>query len=269
MRLAAVALAAALVPAVSAASAPDQPGGGGVLVRAQIAFSPSAQGVRLVIRRDGRRVFDAPVAPYSRQFDHLQPVSRPGRKPISLLDLDGDREPEVVLDFSWGAAHCCFWSRIYRWDAARRTYRSFRHLWGNALYRFADLERDGYGEFVASDDRFAYEFTSFAESALPLQVWTYRPAGLVDATRSYPALIEADATRQWRAYRGARGRRSVRGVIAAWTAEECLLDRCDEAFETLRGISRTFSRPRGAEAGSAQAYLRHLRAFLRKTGYAR
>lgn len=269
MRLAAVALAGALVSALSVSAASARPSGRGVLVRAQIAYSPSAPAIRLMIRRGGRRVFDARVAPYSRQFDHLRPVSQPGRKPISLLDLDGDHEPEVVLDFSWGGAHCCFWSRLYRWDAARRTYRSFRHLWGNVLYRFDDLERDGYRELVASDDRFAYEFTSFAESTLPLQIWTYRPARLVDATRAYPARIAADAQRQWNAYRSARGRRSVRGVLAAWTAEECLLDRCAEAFETLRGISQTFSRPHGAEAGSADAYLRHLRSFLRRTGYLR
>jgi hypothetical protein len=194
----------------------------------------------------------------------VKPAERSGRKPIALLDLDLDGEPEIVLDLFWGGAHCCFWSRFYRWDRQRRTYRDFRHLWGNVLYRAEDLEHDGKLDLVTGDDRFAYEFASFAESALPLRIWAYRPTGLVDRTRSYPARIAADAERQWRRYRAARGKSAERSALAAWAADECLLGRGEDAFARLRSLAGELS-----ASGEPVSYLRHLRAFLRRTGYLR
>jgi hypothetical protein len=236
-----------------------------MIVQAQISYSAAGGGVHLVVERGARRVYDARVPPYSRQFRQVTPAERRGRKPITLRDLDLDGEPEIVLDLFWGGAHCCFWSRFYRWDRLRRTYRGFQHLWGNVLYRAEDQEHDGKPELVTADDRFAYEFASFAESALPLRIWTYRPTGLVDTTRSYRARIAADAERQWRRYQTAPGRSAERSALAAWAADECLLGRSKEAFARLRSLAGALSAP----GEPAVSYLRHLRAFLDRTGYLR
>jgi hypothetical protein len=244
-------------------------------VRARIFYSiPRGEAyfvVRLVVDRAGKRVFDARVAPCSAiKYCGTKPVAVNDGKALTVRDLDGDDEPEVLLDLYSGAAHCCWWSRIYRWDAHVGTYTTLAHVWGNVDYGLADLNRDQHTEFLSADDRFAYVFTSFARSSFPLQVWTYRAAQLVPTTRSYPALVAKDAAKQWRWYRGAVAQGEVRGFLAAWAADECLLGRCRAAFARLRSLSRTFSDPLDVQhSGSAAEYLRHLRSFLRRTGYLR
>jgi virginiamycin B lyase len=48
---------------------------------------------------------------------------------VTVRDLDGDGEPEVMLTLNWGGPHCCSWSRIYRYDALRRRYVAVEHFW--------------------------------------------------------------------------------------------------------------------------------------------
>jgi hypothetical protein len=227
--------------------------------------------VRLVVDRAGERVLDELVPSYPGDFEGMRPATTHvgGDKAIAVQDLDGDGEPEILLGFYWGGTHCCWWSRIYHWDAGRSRYATLAHLWGNVgVPRLADLDRDGRTDFVSADNHFAYEFTSFAGSSFPLQIWTYHGGTLIDATRAYPALIAKDADKQWRRYREALAEGEVRGFLAAWAADECLLGRCEAALATLRPLSDTFSGPYDeSHSGSATAYLLQLRAFLDETGY--
>lgn len=245
-------------------------------VRATLVYSvPPGEAyyvARLVAERLGKRVLDEIVPPYSGEFAGTKPVPVNGEKAITLRDLDGDEEPEIVVDLFWGGVHCCWWSRIYRWDAKAGEYRSLAKLWGNFDYRLADLDRDGRAEFASADNRFAYEFTSFAGSSFPLQIWTYEGGKLLDTTREYPALVAKDAQQEWQWYRDELKRsdeiRQMRGFLAAWAADECLLDRCDEAFATLHESSSDWANE-SWESDSAAEYLKHLHAFLERTGYLR
>jgi hypothetical protein len=242
------------------------------VVRATISYSiPRGEAywvVRLVVDRAGRRVLDARVPDYSRLIG-TGPMKQVFGASRSLVvgDLDGDHEPEILLEFYGGGAHCCFWSRIYRWDAAASRYATIAHLWGNVNSRLADLGGDRQKEFVSADDRFAYVFASYADSTFPLRIWTYRQGTLVDTTRAHPALIAQDAARQWRLYRERLPQGYVRGFLAAWAADQCLLGRGPAALARLARLSSTFSDRRYSD--SAAAYLWHLRSFLRRTGYLR
>jgi hypothetical protein len=226
----------------------------------------------LTIDRSGEREFAGTVEPYSEQleFSGTKPVAVHGGKPLTVTDLDGDGEPEVLVDLYWGGVHCCWSSRIYRWHPTKAAYISSAQLWGNFAYRLVDLDQDRQLEFVSADNRFAYEFTSFAGSSFPLQIWTYRGGRLLDTTRDYPALVADDARQEWRRYRDELGRsaedRVTRGFLAAWAADECLLDRCDQAFATLYEVREDFAHE---DFGSAAEYLKHLHGFLDRTGYLR
>jgi hypothetical protein len=218
-----------------------------------------------VIERHARRVVDQLVPPYSKDIGP-QPLSvtiSATRKSIALVSLDRDREPEVVLSLFSGAAHCCFWTRIYDWNATAGRYASLAHRWGNVDSKLVDADGDGALEIVSSDDRFAYEFASFADSAFPIQIWSFRDGRLVDTTRRYPSLVAEDAARQWRWYRRHRRRGEVRGFLAAWAADQCLLGRGKAALQAVRRVSPENE----LQSGSKAAYLRSLRAFLRRTGY--
>jgi subtilisin-like proprotein convertase family protein len=234
-------------------------------VRASLSYESeddTARDARLQIRRKGVVRLDAPVGA----------IGRFGR-PTGLVvrDLDADGEPEVLLDVFTGGAHCCVHSLIYRYDPTRHRYRLAVHDWGNVGYRIVDLDRNGQPELRSADDRFAYAFTSYAGSVFPVRIWHYRHGRLVDVTRSFPGLVRADAANAWRAYLSLR-RTDPRGALAAWLADQCLLGRQDEGWRKVDAAYRR--RELGPRAGlsgwpQGRAYLKALRSFLRKLGYAR
>lgn len=195
------------------------------------------------------------------------------RPSLTVRDLDADGEPEVVLDTYSGGAHCCLDSRIFRHLPGQGAYAQTRHRWGNVGYRPRNLDgRDGV-ELVTADDRFAYEFTAFAASFFPLRIWRFDGGRLVDVTRLFPGQIEHDAAGLWRAYRGLRPpAEDVRGVLAAWIADQCLLGRERQGWAVLEAAYRRGELGPAPElAGWAQgrSYLRALRTYLRTLGYAR
>lgn len=220
----------------------------------------------IVIRRDGVTRFDADLrrppgngvdAQPARFFQH--------KRSVSLSDLDGDGEPEVVLDLYWGGAHCCWYTQIYRYDATAQSYRPLVHVWGNIGYTLADLSHDGRQELITRDDRFSYAFADFADSAWPVRILDYRAGKLVVVTTSYPAEVKRDATSLWHsAMARARKGPSNQGIMAAWAADQCLLGRCGVALQSIASLSRT-----GRVHGDLKpaAYERRLRAFLKRTAY--
>jgi len=142
---------------------------------------------------------------------------------LTLRNVWGDSVPEVLLDSYSGGAHCCFGTTVVFLDGPRAGRTVFK-LWGDPGYRL--VNRAGTTAFESADDRFAYEFTSFAGSGLPIEVLTLDPNGAFqNVTKSWPGLVRADAKQWWQAYVSQRGKpdADVRGVVAAWCADEYLL----------------------------------------------
>jgi hypothetical protein len=256
----ALACLAALVLASTAAAAPvkTKTASSGS-VRATVSWQPVkyfiAKDVRLSIVRGGRTWRSAKLGP-----------STPWA--IKARDLDGDGEPEVLVDFYTGGAHCCLFTRIFRHTPSG--YVAFRHLWGDPSYRLRDLARDGSPELVSADDHFAYAFTSYAGSALPVQVWRYRAGRLVDVTRSFPAVVRKDAATWWKAYEDERSTvdSDPRGVLAAWMADQYLLGQEDAGWATLAQINADGELVGDTIWPAGDAYLAKLRKFLTAHGYA-
>jgi hypothetical protein len=196
-------------------------------------------------------------------------------KSVRWASLDpSDTNPEVLVDTTTGGAHCCLVTRFYLVD--HDSVRVLLRDWGDLGYTLADLQHDGRTELVSADDRFAYEFASFGGSAFPIQIWALRNGVMSNVTRSYPSLVSADASKLWRLYLKERDAQppDVRGVLAAWAADEALLGRWSEAMAALnlakaKGYLDTDDAFTGAVKPSAGAlgYLTQLRRFLVKTGY--
>lgn len=139
---------------------------------------------------------------------------------LSLHNLWGDRLPEAVLDYYTGGAHCCFATLVVLPDGPHPG-RLIAHSWGDPGY--AIRTHGGTVDLVSADDRFAYAFTAFAASGLPVQVWTIDRAGaFADVTQTRLDLVRKDATQWWKAYTSERGKvdSDTRGVLAAWCADE-------------------------------------------------
>ena len=213
--------------------------------------------VRLTIIRQGRVVRQAAV-PYG------YPAGWGTRRSITVRDLDGDSEPEVLLDLYSGGAHCCFSSAIYRFSGV--SYERHTHSWGNLRYRIADLNHDRKQEFITGDDRFAYAFASYAFTGFPLQIWSYQGGRFSNVTRRYPGLIRQDAVRHWRTYRSLRPHLEVGGVLAAWAADKYQLHEGRAALKKVAAIARS---GRLKSNYRPSFYLRQLKRFLARLGYIR
>jgi hypothetical protein len=156
------------------------------------------------------------------------------KKSLRVLNLDGDPEPEILVELYSGGANCCSLVLIYDYIASSGSFRASHRDWNGGLgYELRDLDGDGVPEFVSADGQFFYEFDlSRPESRSPIRIARFGPTGLQDVTRAYPTLIQNDAAQQLREYKRYRPREypSVRGMLAAYAADTAMLGRADEAF---------------------------------------
>jgi hypothetical protein len=185
--------------------------------------------------------------------------------PVRVRDLDGDGEPEVLLDLYTGGAHCCVLTSFSRWDGG--AYRRTVEYFGNYGYKLGDLDGDGRPEISAYDERFAYAFGSYADSLSPPVVEHWQAGKLVDVTRDFPALVKANARLAFTLFERSKRRHddiAARAVLAAWTADRCLLGQIGQAFARLEAARKAGDL--GTPAAGAR-YIRQLRAFLRRGGY--
>lgn len=226
--------------------------------------------IRLRIERAGPTVFTARLRTECRGC----PLAGPTEAPLRVRNLDADSEPEVLVDMYSGGAHCCTYTLVYRFRSDIGSYARTRVWWGNAGYRLVDLDRDGRPELSSYDDRFAYAFTAYAFSADPIRIWHFERGRRLDVTRAFPTLVARDAARLLALYRRTRRSRypEVRGVLAAYVADQYLLGRPAVGWRLVRAALRRRELGRGRTelaypAGSR--YVVVLRRFLRRTGYAR
>jgi hypothetical protein len=220
---------------------------------------------RLTIKRDGVTSFSAPLGKPPAGGFNAQPSGYfTHRRSVSVTDVDGDGEPEVVLDLYWGGAHCCWYSQLYRYVPSTKRYAPLVHVWGNFGYVLADLDHDGRQEVVTRDDRFSYAFASFADSRWPVRILRYRAGRMTVETALYRSEVGRDANALWHAAMNSRRKASNQGIVAAWAADECMVGHWPVAFKTIDRLSRS-----GKIHGelSRVRFEQKLRRFLRRTGY--
>jgi hypothetical protein len=243
-------------------------------VRAELTWEPglpSTTKPSLKITRSGQEFVSEPARCPTGEDDKLfceQPGVLRDHKPILARDLDGDGEPEVLVEMYTGGAHCCVISRIYRFDGAG--YSSVRTDWADTGFRLRDVEGDGKVELVTADPRFAYAFTSFADSAFPVQVYAYEAGELDDVSAGYPQLIRRDARSWWHTYTTSRrggDARDARGVLAAWLADKYRLGEAADGWRRIRRALRRGDLRAGGGWANDEKYVRLLRRSLRAWGY--
>ena len=180
---------------------------------------------RLTVVRDGVP-FDVPVSDICLEGCIIapdEPSTAPLDSSLKVADLDLDGEPEVLLDTFSGGAHCCVTTRVLTFTGAG--YVPTDIDWRDLGYRLADLDGDGRLELDGNDPSFSAAFTAFAASAFPPLVLHVEHGRTVDVTRSFPAVVRKDAQRQLKLLRRLKPRDDVRGVLAAYVADEYLLGR--------------------------------------------
>ena len=174
---------------------------------------------------------------------------------VKVADLDGDGEPEVLVDVFSGGAHCCLTTRLLTFNGTGYTPTDLD--WRDLGYQLEDADGDGRPELVGNDPSFSEAFTAFAASAFPPLIFRLENGKLVDVTRAFPKLVRADAATQLKLLRKLKRGDDVRGVLAAYVADEYLLGKSSAG---LRELDR--QRARGAITKAFRPYLlKKLRAW--------
>jgi hypothetical protein len=274
-RHSAVALAGALVAlALPGGALADDAGSvtaSGGSVQATLSWQAADLGVkdpRLAVVRAGATLYDGSPVGDDRCSIGCIFAGTGADAPLQVLDLDGDGEPEVVIDAFTGGAHCCTLAEVFRFDGA--AYKRLEVGWGSGGYKLVDLDHDGRPELSGYDVAFEDAFSSHAASFEPPVALKYDPAaksGFRDVTRSFPALVRKNAKEALHALRSARRQHyETLGIVSAYVADLYLLGRGREVRGYLvrarkRGDLRTISgrAPRSFES--------KLLKFLHKNGY--
>ncbi len=188
-------------------------------------------------------------------------------EPLCLARGAGVVPPTALIALSTGGAHCC--SVVRSIDVEHGVWRSRDHNLGNVGAHLEVLS--GRPAIVTADNGFAYRFAAFAASGLPVLVLEVRGGELADISRQHLSLVRQDAGYWWSAAQ--RDHQDPLGDLAAWTADECRLDRQTPSDRTLSSLAASGRlRPTGVAATTwptGEAYVRAVETFLAARGYCR
>jgi len=232
---------------------------------------PNFHGLRLTIARGGTVVYDQPVvSKFCAKLCWPGPAVAAKRPAVQVVDLEHTGDPDVVLNLFSGGAHCCTVIQIFSFNAAASSYSQTERVFGDPDARIVDLSHDGRFEFLTADDSFAYRFTDFAASGLPIEIVTFAGGHFTDVTRNYPGLVAKDAAFWLKAFKSQarQGYPDSVGVIAAWAADEDLLGHSKQVSRYLRAQAAAGHLNAGDGAGGAK-FVANLQKFLRRHGYSR
>jgi hypothetical protein len=225
---------------------------------------PTISGQRLKIVRAGKVAYGAPVVSPKCGTGCALGGTPQGASSVHVLRLEPGAEPDVVLDLYTGGAHCCWLEQVFYFDPVANTYRKVEHDFGNGGDEIKPIGPGGRLEFVGADDRFAYLFTSFAASGLPIRILDFGQHHFNDVTRAHPALIKRDAARWLSAFRHHYA--DGEGLIAAWAADEDLLGHMRLVASTLATEQHAGHLNGPIESGAK--FVAALERKLRQFGYA-
>jgi hypothetical protein len=227
---------------------------------------------RVRVLRAGQVLYDKLIGKPCEQF--CTPAeSALTRKHVGFRDLNGDGEPEAIVDLFTGGSSCCVFVHAFGFDPAANVYRRARLDTGGG-FRVRDYGGDGVLELVGDDFRFRGLFTCGACGSRPIRIWHYGLRRFEVVTRSFPEPVRTHARRMKRLYERVRHRKDapvfVKGSLTPYTADLCLLDRCGAGFRLVRRAIRRGELNRRSlfdVSPHGAAYLSALKRFLRRAGY--
>jgi hypothetical protein len=192
------------------------------------------------------------------------------RSSVQVADIEDTGDPDVVLNLYSGGAHCCTVVQIFSYAAATQTYVKTERVFGDPDAKVVDLRHNGRFEFLTADDSFAYRFTDFAASGLPLEILTFANRHFTDVTRSYRKLVAKDAALWLKAFKAQAKQHysDSLGVIAAWAADEDRLGHAKLVNRYLHQQAAAGHLKAPFNAGGTK-FIAKLQKFLRRRGYLR
>jgi hypothetical protein len=133
---------------------------------------------------------------YQSGYCHALTTSLPA---FTIVNLDGDREPEIIVNLAVTGGVPGYISEIYDYNSGRNSYNVTEKFWGLATdYDIEDLDNDSIPEFVTVDDNnFRMAVSSSADSGQPVLILRYQNGQFFDVSTQYPTLLAEDA-QKWK-----------------------------------------------------------------------
>jgi hypothetical protein len=198
------------------------------------------------------------------------PNTTRANEPLCLARAAGEAAVLVGL-YSFGV-HCCTWLDAYPVAGSQVGAVPVEQDMANPG---AYLYQSGPNALViTADNAFAYRFSSYAGSGMPLRALELRGRRFVNVTREHLGLVAAEAPHWWDNYLGNYSLATLPpgsglGILAAWVADRCELGKGTEAWATVAKLEAE-GKLAGQVAGTSQRgplYVKALRAFLIGRGY--
>lgn len=114
-----------------------------------------------------------------------------GFESLSIIDFNNDNSPKIVARLYSGGAHCCFSIAIMDIINDTLSLICTKDLM-NSDFQIKDLDKDGRQEIVTYDDRFAYEFTSFADSRFYIAIYHFENNQLIPQNKLFRDFVLKD-----------------------------------------------------------------------------
>jgi hypothetical protein len=264
-----IATAVLLVAAAPAEATTQTASGGGVTATFSFNGSPPrVTDMRLQIEQGGQSYYDAPVSTSLCDHRYCGPAMiQKGTSSVQVVDLDGIGHPNVILSLFSGGANCCFIDQIFTFDPGTMTFQTVTKNFEFDGAEVKDLGHNGKYEFVSADGSFRYEFTDGADSGDPIEILSFNGLTFKNVTRSYPALIEANAKLFLNAFK--HDLSNGCGLIAAWAADEDMLGHSAEVSSYLQQQLKAghLNNPGAPIQPGGKKFIALLQKFLRKHGY--
>lgn len=231
---------------------------------------PLSSRSRLEIFADGEMIYDQNIKSRWCGSECSPNIMTRDTKVVHIVRLNRSGPPAVVLDLYSGGAHCCSIEEVYALTNSKRVHKA-EFDFGNPGVRLVRLGASGDYDFLSANNDFAYAFTDYAASGMPIEIFSFSHGVFHNVTVSFPKLIRKDAVQWMSAFRSQASshyRDSV-GLVAAWAADEDMLGHSSAVarFLTAQSTEGHLNSALLPVTHSDQKYVVALQAFLRKHGY--
>ena len=233
--------------------------------------TPREQNMHLTISRDDKVVYDETVTSKWCGSQCEPGIVAGERKVVHIVRLGNNAPQSIVLDLYSGGAHCCSIEQVYTLSPNSTKVRKYEHNFGDPGVQIVKLDNSNSVEFLSANDAFAYAFTDYAASGMPIEIEHFSGGSFRNVTRSYRALVARDAKQWIVAFASAAPTHyeDTVGVVAAWAADEDMLGHSGEVarFLAAQAAAGHLNSALSPVMASGEKYVSSLQRFLRQHGY--
>ncbi|MDJ0625265.1 MAG: hypothetical protein QNJ31_02725 [Candidatus Caenarcaniphilales bacterium] len=182
-------------------------------------------------------------------------------------DIDGDWEPEIIVNLALNTKGELNESIVYFLDNTKKQYKSINHSWHQFLLfeEINDVNSDGIPEIITLDHQFHKQFSQESEqdTVAPIKIWTFKNEKFVDNTKNYKDYVYQHALNLWEKFDEERkadkpSQKTLKLILASYLADKYSLEQSEDGWKRLK---------QAYQFEDSEEYFNSLKELLEKTHY--